>query len=372
MDRRYYWVIFFLLISFHWSLAQSSLQRRLILVGDAGEVNRAQTEVIKHARQQVEANRTTVFFLGDNIYPSGYQNNTAELELRSQNILKSQYEAFKGLYVPVYFIPGNHDWAHSGKDGLKSIQAQGHFLTQLSDSLIQMIPKNGCPGPVEVNLSDNLTAIVLDSEWWMFPYERHSLDQDCGARSEEEVISQVESLFLKNRNKTVLLIAHHPLQTNGSHGGYFSWKDHVFPLTNVQSQLYVPLPVIGSLYPLLRRTALKSPEDLVHVKYKTYRDKLYQVFSGFPNVIYLGGHEHGLQLLRDSVGRLQVVSGSGAKETYLRRKPNALFLYQKQGYVILDYMSDRSVVLRYFEEKDGGVTEAFQYEVPYKEFSVIK
>ena len=45
------------------------------------------------------------------------------------------------------------------------------------------------------------------------------------------------------------------------HGGRLPLKDHLFPLTNVVPGLYLPLPLVGSAYPLyhhywggLRRT----------------------------------------------------------------------------------------------------------------------
>jgi hypothetical protein len=37
--------------------------------------------------------------------------------------------------------------------------------------------------------------------------------------------------------------------SNGIHGGYFGIKQHIFPFTDMKKKLYIPLPVIGSIYP---------------------------------------------------------------------------------------------------------------------------
>jgi hypothetical protein len=56
----------------------------------------------------------------------------------------------------------------------------------------------------------------------------------------------------KNRDKTVILAMHHPLMSNGSHGGQFSIKQ-IFPL-----EQKIPLPVIGSFINLLRKNDKSS------------------------------------------------------------------------------------------------------------------
>jgi hypothetical protein len=51
----------------------------------------------------------------------------------------------------------------------------------------------------------------------------------------------------KKRDKTVILAMHHPLMSNGSHGGQF-YRKQIFPL-----EQKIPLPVIGSFINLLRK-----------------------------------------------------------------------------------------------------------------------
>src|SRR5690554_136774 len=238
--------IFLLTLSFFVScqaIAQVEVKHRIIFIGDAGEMNPYQRGLLAAADTLVIADRTNVIYLGDNIYPDGMGLPGSAEELETQQILRSQYEPFISKNIPTYFIPGNHDWDKSRELGLQKIQAQGKFLESQQNPLLKLIPANGCPDPVEISLSDSLSIIAIDSEWWLFPYDKTNLAQDCDCLTEEDVLESLEDLLYKNRNKTVYLISHHPFQTDGVHGGNYSIKDHLFPLTNVNPDLYIPLPV---------------------------------------------------------------------------------------------------------------------------------
>ena len=132
----------------------------------------------------------------------------------------------------------------------------------------------------------------------------------------------MQELLYKNRNKIIFLASHHPFQSYGTHGGYFSWKDHIFPLTAANENLYVPLPVVGSLYPLLRKT-FTNPEDLNHPLYKNMIRQVDAVFDSFPNLIHIAGHEHGLQFIKDK--QVQVVSGSGCQTDLCKKRKKFSF-----------------------------------------------
>jgi hypothetical protein len=73
----------------------------------------------------------------------------------------------------------------------------------------------------------------------------------------------------KNRDKTVILAMHHPLMSNGSHGGQFSIEKQIFPL-----EQKIPLPVIGSFINLLRkdRGVLKISKQTIHCLCKTHQN----------------------------------------------------------------------------------------------------
>lgn len=346
-------------------IAQDSVLNRVIFIGDAGEINFKQETIIPLAADLILKGRTTVMFLGDNIYPRGMGLPGDQEEVETAEILRSQYEPMRAKGAPVYFIPGNHDWDRSGKDGLAKIRAQGDYLAQQNDSLLRLIPANGCPDPIEIPISDQMVIIAYDSEWWLFPYKKDNPNHECACNSEVEVLAKLKNILDKNQDKMVLVASHHPMQSFGIHGGHYSLKDHLFPLTLINKSLYLPLPVIGSLYPLLRSTAFSNAEDMRHPTYKRLKQSVGKVFEGHPNYIYVAGHDHGLQFIKNR-DQYQIVSGSGAKSSAIKNNKKLLYKNAKQGFVAVDMMLDRSTRITYYRYDNHGIKEDFVYCIPLR------
>lgn len=344
--------------------AQPKPVQRVILIGDAGEINHEQTTVIPDAAAKVLPGITSVFYLGDNVYPRGMGLAGTKTEIAGQTILRSQFEPLRAKGAPVYFLPGNHDWDRMGKQGLAKIKAQGYFIAAQNDSQLRMIPADGCPDPVEISLGDDAVVIAYDSEWWLFPYNKENKDANCDCDTETEVLEKLAALFWKNKNKLVLLASHHPFRSYGAHGGRYNWKDHLFPLTTLNKNAWLPLPGIGSLYPLLRKSVFLNAEDLGHPRYQRLVAQVEAVAEGFPNIIKVAGHEHGLQLIDDK--GLQVVSGAGAKSTYAKKSKHALFTDERQGFVVVDIFGDKTSNIQFHVYgKDGVVHEAYNHSTGY-------
>ncbi|MFL9482661.1 BamA/TamA family outer membrane protein [Chitinophagaceae bacterium LWZ2-11] len=340
----------------------TTVVKRIIFIGDAGEQDPQQGNVIANAAARILEGKTTVVYLGDNVYPKGMGLPGSKEELQTQQILQSQYIPMRSKGAPVYFIPGNHDWDRMGPKGLQKIKQQWSYLQSQNDSLLQLVPGNGCPDPYEINISDSLVIIAFDSEWWLFVHNKKNSDAECECSNNDEIIARLEELVYKNRYKVILLADHHPFQSYGPHGGYFSLKDNLFPLTAVNHNLYIPLPIIGSLYPILR-TTFPSPEDLNHPLYKDMIKRVDGVFKGFPNLVHVSGHEHGLQFIKTD--QVQIVSGSGAKHSYVRKGKNASFAETVPGYVTADLLSNNDVRFTYYTYSDSGFKQSFTYLQPY-------
>lgn len=355
-----------LLLLFHFATAtaQDSIRHRIILVGDAGEIDSAQRRAMRHAAGQVIEGRTTVLFLGDNIYPRGMPLNDYTAIGEARDILRSQYEPMRHAGARVFMIPGNHDWEKSSPNGLLKIQAQGNFINGQGDSLLRFVPPDGCPDPVAIPVSDRMVIIAYDSEWWLYPFAKYNGDTDCDCRTKEDVIAKLDELFYIYRNKIIMLASHHPFRSYGVHGGRFTLKDHIFPLTNVNHNLYIPLPVIGSFYPALRKTFTNS-EDLAHPLYKEMTNKISAVFDSFPNLVTVAGHEHGLQFIKGKY--IQIVSGAGAKHNNVAKGPGSLYAAANQGYVVADLMTDNSLRFNFYTYLylTDTITNPFTYTQPY-------
>ncbi|MEO6732629.1 MAG: BamA/TamA family outer membrane protein [Ferruginibacter sp.] len=347
--------------------AQKAVQNRIILIGDAGEINVEQKAVLQDAMQNAIAGKTMVLFLGDNIYPRGMQVAGDKKLPSTEDILRSQYEAFRKAGIPVYFVPGNHDWDKSGPKGLEKIVRASQWLRAQNDSLLQMIPADGCPGPYELNISDNLVLITMDSEWWLYPFRKTNEDADCECKTKRDVLGKLNDIIQRNRTRAVIFATHHPFTTYGPHGGYYNLIDHVFPFTNLNKNLYIPMPVIGSLYPLLR-VVFPSPEDVKNVLYKDMKKNVDDILKLHPNVIHVAGHEHALQLIEGAVPEL--VSGAGSRYTPVKKGRGSLYARSAIGYVIADMLADKSTRLTFRTYQKGTMDTSFVYDKPYVDPSV--
>lgn len=335
--------------------AQPQLKHRLIFIGDAGEINPKQQAIITAAAGKVLPEKTSVFYLGDNIYPRGMNMERDNAVIEDQQILRSQFEPFRSKNVPVYFIPGNHDWDRMGKKGLEKIRAQNDFIAAQKDSLLQMIPKNGCPDPIAIPFGDEAVVIAYDSEWWLFPYKKKRSDDICECDTEQDVLDQLATLLWEHKNKIIFLASHHPFQSYGEHGGKFSLKEHIFPLTALNPHIYIPLPVVGSLYPLLRKTVFINAEDIPHPQYQHFIKQITSTIDGFANVIKVAGHEHSLQLINDN--GLQIVSGGGSKSTHVKKAARSLFAHAGEGFVIVDIFNDKTSEIEFYTYQHSGTLQ---------------
>lgn len=347
--------------------AQPKFLHRVILIGDAGEMDHDQRAVILAAADSTISGKTIVVYLGDNIYPTGMAIHDNKEITATRSILQSQFIPFRKKGAAVYFIPGNHDWDRSGPYGLTKIKAQHEYLEAQGDSLLHMRPADGCPGPDEISVNEKFSIIVYDSEWWLYPFSINNNEADCACTNKEQFIEALNELLYKNRNKVVLLASHHPFKSFGRHGGFFSLKDHLFPLTAVNKNLYIPLPVVGSLYPFLRKT-FSNPEDTHHPVYEEMIARITEITAKMPNVILAAGHEHTLQFIQGD--NPQIVSGSGSKESYVR-KDKAAFATNEAGFVTADVYDDGSLKINFQVLHENALQKRFQYDYKFQNKSIV-
>ncbi|MFQ5482749.1 MAG: hypothetical protein ACE5ER_08315, partial [Nitrospinaceae bacterium] len=102
--------------------------------------------------------KTTLVFLGDNIYKYGLPN-LDDLPLEkdkkcagracAESRLDVQIDLAREHHVRGIFIPGNHDWNNDRENGWERIRNMGDYLAKVrSDENVNVsfLPGNGCPG----------------------------------------------------------------------------------------------------------------------------------------------------------------------------------------------------------------------------------
>ncbi|NJO24842.1 MAG: hypothetical protein HC867_02190 [Bacteroidia bacterium] len=297
MKRVISWLVILLL--WEYLPAQSDrLVHRVVLIGDAGKlVNGKIPAVEKFKSLNLPGDNTSIIYLGDNIYPNGLPDVNDPAFEEKRKVLDAQVEPAHLSGAGIYFVPGNHDWAEGSPGGWTRVKNQQRYIDSLKLPNVHFYPKDGCPGPEEMVVNEKLVLVFMDSQWWIHRNEKPGTEDDCDCKTENEVLIRLKEIFSSHPGKMILLAMHHPLYTYGSHGGYFTLRQHFFPLTDVNEGLYIPLPVIGSLYPVVRGW-FGSDQDIKHPVYKKLIEKTEEVLKTHPYAVHAAGHEHALQFLR--------------------------------------------------------------------------
>ncbi|MBK0384175.1 metallophosphoesterase [Pedobacter sp. SD-b] len=307
--------------------------------------------------------KDAVIFMGDNIYEHGMPKPDApDRKLKEQYIIEQMkvVKDFKGKKI---FIPGNHDWDKSHPDGLETLKREEDFVENYLDSADVFLPTNGCAGPVEIQMNGNLVIIAIDSEWWLTPYHRSDRhEQGCSVENDDQLIAQIKDILIRNKGKNIVFTEHHPLFSNGKHGGHFTFLDYMFPLTLVRDNLYIPLPGLGSLYPLLRQYGL-SREDISNKHYQDLKNRLLATFNDEKSLVIASGHEHALQLTPYK-NIHQVISGAGSKNSALSKGNGALFGHGTKGFARLNYYSNGQCWVEFWEPVGDGSKGKLMYRSP--------
>ncbi len=329
------------------------------LVGDAGNTPLGKTS---NVLQQLEttlnkaSQQSTLVFLGDNIYPSGLAKKGKENRAFGEHQLNLQTAVVKNFKGQTLFIPGNHDWYSDGLEGLK--RQQKYIENILGKN--SFLPKNGCPIK-KVNISDDIVMIVVDSQWYLTDWNKHpNINNDCEIKTRNRFFDEFESLIKKARGKTTLIAMHHPMFSNGPHGGQYAFKQHL-----------TPTPVLGTLKNILRKTGGVSPADLQNKIYNEFKNRIVTLSQENDKVIFMSGHEHSLQyIIEDNLP--QIVSGSGSKTSATRNVNGGLFSSGSTGYARLDVFTDGSSYIRFYDAKDNNVIFQTQVLSPNDKVEVSK
>ena len=232
------------------------------------------------------------------------------------------------------FLPGNHDWGREAAYGLFSIRRQEKLIDTLAGERdIRMLPGNGCPGPVSVDIG-RLRLITLDTQWWLHNY----IVRDAASRCAQLTIGSVTAALRREvkapgTNPVVVVAGHHPLMTGGEHGGY-----------------------CGVTGPFRRFAGLT--QDVMSGTNRRMRDSIESAFRESMPLVYAAGHDHSLQVLRTGRNAPYVlVSGAGSAgkvSCAVRLRETLYHSPHRSGFMRLDIMRSGGVLLRVFRFTSSG------------------
>ena len=325
----------------------SDISHSFYLIGDAGnsELNKT-APALTYLQREIKnsGKNATLLFLGDNVYETGIPNKKSEKYKLAKHRIKAQTSIAKNFKRRSIFIPGNHDW-YNGLKGLKREEK----LVEKELGKHSFLPQNGCPLE-KVDISKDIALIIVDTHWYLTDWNKHpTINDNCEIKTRVKFFDELEGLIKKARGKTTLIALHHPMFTNGPHGGHFSFKSHMSPL-----------PVLGTLKNVLRETTGITNTDIQNKKYTELRKRIVTLSQENSKTIFVSGHEHSLQyLLENNIP--QIISGAGSKTTATKNIGNGKFSYGASGFAKLDVYKDGSSNVRFYSLKDDAVV--FETEV---------
>jgi hypothetical protein len=311
------------------------IETSLFLIGDAGEPDPREIGAPLESltvQAAVAPQRSVIVFLGDNVYAGGIPEESRAEYADARRRLEAQVYAVppgaRGI-----FVPGNHDWGHEGAFGLFSIRLQEKMIASLAAGRdVRLVPGNGCPGPTTIDIG-RLRLLALDTQWWLHDFIVRDTATHCMTTIGAVTAALRSLVSTPGQGRVVVAAGHHPLMTGGEHGGY-----------------------CGIAGPF-KRLAARS-QDVMSRSNRRMRDSIESALVAAPPLVYAAGHDHSLQVLRGGrSARYLLVSGAGSTAKVscaVRLRESHYSSPHRSGFMRLDIMRDKGVLLRVFRYSSSG------------------
>ena len=276
--------------------------------------------------------------LGDNIYPNGFPNKTAEQDdfnteqLEDIGHLKAQLEVARLSKAEMFLVPGNHDWYAS------QVDSQASYIESYSKEYkakVNFVPyeENKKPLP-KVIYRDGISLIFIDSMWLL----------KANNNDFTEAMSQLERLLkqsnLKHPDNVIMLCAHHPIETMGPHGGYYAKLGY---------KMYAKARELFNG---------QDTQDLDSPAYQRLINSVKLALAPYKKTIFAAGHDHSLQLFKytdNETPQYSLVSGAANKKklTDVGINENSQFASSVEGIFEIDVL-DNGVLLSIYDIYDSA------------------
>jgi hypothetical protein len=384
------------------AVSLDEIDHRLFLIGDAGDAKRGKEPALLLLNRRIRElpDRSTVVFLGDNVYERGMPpppksealDEAAEAvnlfflqvfqsRKTAEEAMDAQIDVVRGTASTAIFIPGNHDWDPLGAGGWHRVLEQQRYIEAAARSGagadVRMLPGGGCPGPVSVPIGRHGMLITLDTQWFLELEIEHDVPNDkpceannptnCPCITNDQVVAELIAQLkaAAKQRRWAIVTGHHPLNTRGPHGGYAEPLTHLFPMRFMRHYLpwyfeWIPMPVFGTAAVLVRQNFSPSPSDFSNDLNKDLRRLLRGAMADAekqdaPALLYAAGHDHSLQVFKTPRGpRFNVVSGLGStsRASEVGATHNTLFAHangRRPGFMEIDFLKNGTVRLSVVE-----------------------
>ncbi len=302
--------------------ALSKLDHSIFFMGDVGEseIVDSNIEMLKSQMNAVGKNGTLIF-LGNTISKEYSKEEIEDVDTGDPSLIKllNSIKDFKGELI---FIPGEKEWNQGKQHGWEALMNLETFIEDYLGRGDVFQPSGGCPGPVEIELTDEVVLLIVDSQWWLHLGDKP--EAECELESTLDFLILLNDAIERNKNKKIVFATHHPIYSAGKHGGNFAF----------------PGPV--ELY----RKLLGTSQDFAYPFYKQMRYMARKVGQGHAGIITVSAHDNSLQFAKKDESFF-IVSGSGSKCDYVSQKKMDVAI-REVGFSRINFYSNDEVWLEFW------------------------
>ncbi len=313
---------------------ESKIQHSFYLLGNLadGEAD-LQEKTLQSLQKELsgENENSTVLWLGNNLYfPSKSTGNLKQEVKKAIAPLANSVQNFSGNN---FYVPGYQDWKLEGIDGLNTIEDQiNHALGKGT-----YLPKHSCPIKYE-EVGEHIVLIFVNAQWFIENWDNHpNINTDCKINNRTRFFNDFSDNVKKARGKTTLIVMSQPVYSAGKKGGYYSAASGL-----------TPLPVLGNLKNIVRRTGGFKQEELFNKFYTDLRIRLMALARQNDHVIFTSAHENSLQYIEYNKIP-QIISGAASKTSRARNQKSLQFYKNTTGYAKVLVYEDGSSEVQFID-----------------------
>lgn len=314
----------------------SEIQYSLFL---AGGIALRDSNAVLSAIQTSVHQKDGLILLGDDLSLGAFPSSSMD-ELAMDNPIYARLKQLGSAFNDFYLIPGEKEWSGDKKTSVAAMSSLDKLLKDVKEKGRLLVPAKDCGLPEVARLSDNLIAVLIDSQW-AIETESHPGDNlpGCALDNVLELRNALKDIIQTHPTDFIVLASHHPLYANGPTAGNYAFGSN-----------FVPLPVVGTLINGIKNL-VGSNQHFGHPAYEAYRSAVLTAIDGCENCVVVSGHEKSLQYFREQDQHF-LVAGSGEEITHARNGEQSGFSYMAKGFVRIDALSNNKLQLSFYSVDD--------------------